>query len=170
MTFFEWAEKWNVPAAAVADWCANLTPPDVRKNEQGSESRVQSDTRVAAVSYGWLGRNNAGVTQPADETERPVRYGLGNDSKNWWKDFRSSDLIGVTRVTVQPHHVGRVFGVFTAMEIKKPDWNPRDLQRPSNDRERAQMTFLTHIATNGGIAGFVTKVEDYQRYISDYVR
>ncbi|QIG67928.1 hypothetical protein EVB53_126 [Rhizobium phage RHph_Y60] len=170
MQFHEWAEKWRIPAEAVAEWLSQLTPPDVNKNEQGSESRVGAELRLKAVGYGALWRNNAGATTPKDETERPVRYGLGNDSASWWKDWRSGDYVGVTRVVVQPHHVGRTFGVFTMIEAKKPDWNPRDLNRPSNTRERAQMTCLTHVASLGGIAGFATSTADYERYLNDYIR
>lgn len=168
MTFFEWAAKWNVPAAAVADWLGTLAPHDVKKSEQGSESRVGAELRLAAVPHGALWRNNAGATTPVDETERPVRYGLGNDSASWWKDWRSGDYVGITRVVVQPHHIGRTFGVFTMIEAKKPNWNPRDLNQPSNTRERAQMSCLTHVASLGGIAGFATSTADYERYIREW--
>ncbi|QIG67457.1 hypothetical protein EVB39_128 [Rhizobium phage RHph_TM3_3_9] len=166
MQFHEWADKWGVPPAAVAEWLSQLTPPDVNKNEQGSESRVGAELRLKAVGYGALWRNNAGAY--SDDTGRMIRYGLGNDSANWWKDWRSGDYAGITSVKVQPHHVGRTFGVFTMIEAKKPDWNPRDLNRPSNTRERAQMTCLTHVASLGGIAGFATSTADYERYIRDW--
>lgn len=166
MLFHEWASKWGIPADAVADWLSGVTPESFNESEQGSESRVGSELRLAAVEYGALWRNNAGAYK--DDTGRQVRYGLGNDSKKWWEDWRSGDYVGPTRVKVQPHHVGRTFGVFTMIESKKPNWNPRDLNQKSNTRERAQLSCLTHVASLGGIAGFATSADDYRRYIREW--
>lgn len=166
MLFHEWAERWRIPAEAVAEFLRNVTPTVPDPDNEASESRQQSLIRLAAPEFGWLGRNNAGV---AETETRPVRYGLGNDSAQWWKDWRSPDLIGVTRMTVQPHHVGRVIGVATFIEVKHASWNPSALNQKSNDRERAQLTCLTHMASLGAIAGFACGPDDYRRFVTEYV-
>lgn len=160
-------EAWQArhPQAA-AELNAILTP-EVPSASGSSESRVQSETRLAAVKHGALWRNNAGAY--SDDTGRQIRYGVGNDSKKFWESWRSPDLIGVTRVTVQPHHVGRIHGIATFIEVKGSDWSPARLEQPSNKRERAQMNCLRHVASLGGIAGFATSVADYENYVRLFV-
>jgi hypothetical protein len=166
MLFHEWAARWNIPQEAVADFLSHVTPERVAEEDDSSEGRIQSLIRLASpYEGGWLGRNNAGV---AETETRPVRYGLGNDSASWWKDWRSPDLIGVTKMVIEPRHVGRTVGIATFIEVKHASWNPRDLNRPSNERERAQLTCLTHMASLGAIAGFATSPDDYRRYIAEY--
>lgn len=161
-----WAARHNVSPEAMHELRHLLTPSKVLE-DGASESRAQSEIRLASAEHGSLWRNNAGATQPV-EGERPVRYGLGNDSKNLWEHWRSGDLVGITSVPVQPHHVGRTFGVFTMIECKHPGWNPKALNQPSNKRERAQMNCLTNVAALGGIAGFACSPDDYVRYIETW--
>lgn len=161
-----WAARHGVSKDALRELRALLTPPE-RLEDGGSESRAQSEIRLASASHGSLWRNNAGATQPMDG-ERPVRYGLGNDSKKLWEDWRSGDLVGATSVVIQPHHVGRTFGVFTMIEVKHPGWSPNALNQPSNKRERAQFNCLTNVAALGGIAGFACNSADYERYIEQW--
>lgn len=151
---------------AAAELDALLTPVAPAESG-GSEARVQSLTRLAAVKHGALWRNNAGQ---AELNGQPVRFGLGNESKRQWETWRSGDLVGITRVIVQPQHIGRTFGVFTMMEIKDSDWKPSRLDQPSNTRERAQMNCLRHVASLGGIAGFVCDAgRDYERYVREFI-
>ncbi|MCH6559741.1 hypothetical protein IH799_05225, partial [candidate division KSB1 bacterium] len=61
-----------------------------------------------------------------------------------------SDLIGWTRVKITQKMLGNTVAVFTALEVKTPDW-----KGPKNNRELRQQHFIQTVAKNGGIAGFV---------------
>lgn len=126
-----------------------------------SEADVQQILRITAPKYSnMLLRNNSGAMQ--DDTGRVVRFGLGNDSARLNKVFKSSDLIGLTQLVIQPHHVGQCVGVFTAVECKALGWKG---PHPSNEREQAQLNFINSVIAHGGYAGFATCVEDYNRII-----
>lgn len=119
------------------------------------ESTVQEEVQVEAIYHGCnLMRNNSGALK--DENGRPVRYGLGNISKDHNKRMKSSDLIGITKVTITPEMVGQTLGVFTAIEVKKEAWNPN---KKFDSRERAQNNFINWVKSMGGIAGFVNNVD-----------
>lgn len=154
MTFDEWAARHPQAAAELI----TVFTPEVPSDKGGSEQRVESLVTLESVKYGSLWRNNAGQAELAGQ---PVRFGLGNVSAKFWKNWRSSDRVGITRI----NYGDRTFGVFTACEIKKPGW-----KKPTDDREHAQANFLANVAQLGGIAGFVTCVEDYHRLIAEYVR
>jgi hypothetical protein len=115
-------------------------------NEAGTQSR-----RVlrAARLGGALWRNNSGACQ--DETGRQIRYGLGNISSQVNKVMKSSDLIGITPIIVTPDMIGQRLGIFTAEEIKRPDWKFRQ----SDERAVAQFNFIKKVISLGGIAKFV---------------
>lgn len=120
-----------------------------------SEAQVQQDLRLLAAQHGGsLWRNNMGACR--DDTGRMIRYGLGNDSKKLNEVWKSSDLIGITPVTVMPHHIGQRLGIFTAVEVKHPTW-----RGPSNARELAQRNFILDVTRMGGIGIFATSKEDY---------
>lgn len=124
------------------------------------ESTAQNAVRLAAAHHGGaLWRNNSGAL--LDKAGRMVRFGLGNDSARINAVWKSSDLIGIVPVTVQPHHVGMVWGVFTAIEMKAPDWR----LTPGDDRARAQGNFINQVRGLGGIAGFCRSVEEFERII-----
>jgi hypothetical protein len=106
-----------------------------------------------------LFRNNSGAMQ--DQTGRLVRYGLGHVSKQLNKNFKSSDLIGITPVTITKEMVGSVVGVFTACEIKRSDWKFKGLKR-----EVAQKNFIDFIIARGGIGGFCKSVDDFLKIIN----
>jgi hypothetical protein len=95
----------------------------------------------------------------------PVRYGLGNDSAKLNKKFKSSDLIGLTPVTVRWQDVGRVFGVFTAIETKKPGWTYQ-----GTEREAGQLFFINAIKARGGTGGFATCPADYINILSEFMK
>lgn len=158
MTFEQWAARHSQAAAELQ----TLLTPAARDTSGSSEARVQSELRLAATRYGALWRNNAGAY--SDDTGRQIRYGLGNESAKFWKSWRSVDLIGPTRITVQPHHIGRTFGIFTSIEVKQSGW-----VKPKDERERAQFNHLKHVSSLGGIAGFATSTADYERFIRDFI-
>ena len=94
------------------------------------------------------------------DDDRHIRFGLGNDSQKLNKVWKSSDLIGMTRVTSTA--VGQVFGVFTAIECKRPGW-----VAPENERDRAQASFISTVRSLGGIGGFATDRNQYKRIIEE---
>lgn len=158
MTFDEWRARHPVAAAELQ----RILTPDIPAASGSSEARVQSETRLAAVKYGALWRNNAGQAELAGQ---PVRFGLGNESVKFWKNWRSGDLVGITRMTIQPHHVGRTVGIFTMIEVKHAGW-----KKPTDERERAQMNCLTHVASLDGIAGFVNSPHEYEKLVITYTK
>ncbi len=120
-----------------------------------TESPVQNHTRLnIANAGGVVWRNNVGVLR--DETGRTVRFGLCNDSKALNQSIKSSDLIGIMPVLIQPHHVGQTAGIFTALECKHPGWH----LTPSDERAHAQAKYHKIVRDLGGFAGFVTSEVD----------
>ncbi len=132
-----------------------------------SESRIQKNIRLATnLTGGLLFRNNSGSAVFKQRgVIRHVRYGLGNDSKLLNAEFKSSDLIGITPITIEPRHVGRVFGVFTALEVKSGNWIYHATQR-----EIAQLHFLNTIRERGGIATFTPDELTYFKAITEYLK
>lgn len=49
-------------------------------------------------------------------------------------------------------------GRFAAFEVKRPGW-----KRPSGEREEKQAAFLAEVRKRGGVAAFVTGVDDVVR-------
>jgi hypothetical protein len=119
-----------------------------------AEDAVQAMVRLRASQLGWrLFRNNVGVL--LDETGRPVRFGLANDSKQLNAEYKSGDLIGIRPVLILPEHVGRTLGVFASVECKHPNWVPR----ASDTRYQAQKRWADLITSLGGYAHIVTGPE-----------
>jgi len=119
------------------------------------EAQVQQRVRLEAARFGLqLWRNNSGAF--TDERGRLVRFGLGNDSAALSAQIKSSDLIGITPVTVTQAHVGRILGVFTALECKRPGWH----LTPGDERAIAQGRFHGIVRDAGGFAGFVCDPAD----------
>lgn len=114
------------------------------------ENTVQQEIQIEAPKFACiLMRNNSGALK--DDTGRLVRYGLGNVSKQHNDRLKSSDLIGFTKVIVTPEMVGQAIAIFTAIEVKKEDWNEN---KKLDKREQAQNNFINWIKNNGGIASF----------------
>lgn len=150
MTMEEWRQRWNLPPQAIAE-LFHLYDPSITSEGMG-ETAMQSRLRVNASRAGvMLWRNNSGAVQSDDG--RHVRYGLANDSERINTHLKSSDLIGITPVTWH----GRKFGLFTAIECKRPGW-----RGPENDRDRAQAAYLTLVTSLGGLARFATSPEDFR--------
>lgn len=123
-----------------------------------SETAITSHILLnAAQSNIDLWRNNVGGFY--DETGRFVRYGLGSFTKE--QELASSDYIGITPLFIMPEHVGRIVGVFTAVEMKKSDWKFN-----SNDkRSLYQKNFIDMVLKAGGYAGFAPSLEDFRKII-----
>lgn len=119
-----------------------------------SETDVQNSIRIRAAQAGMiLWRNNSGVlpqtTGYHDEdgtfipAGRPIRFGLGNDSKAANAACKSSDLIGIA-----------ADGRFLAVECKAPGW-----RFTNTAREKAQLAYITLVRRRGGVALFATSWE-----------
>lgn len=126
-----------------------------------SETAVQQQTRLlhCQLTNGQIWRNNSGAYE--DEYGNHIRYGLANDSAQLNKKIKSSDLIGITPVLIQPHMVGYYLGVFTAYECKPSGWR----MRPSDERALAQEKFHAIVKGSCGFAGFVTDPNDIRGII-----
>ena len=125
------------------------------------ESTVQQEIQIKAMHYSChLMRNNSGALE--DKDGRPVRYGLGNVSKAHNDKIKSSDLIGFTKVVITPEMVGQTVAIFTAIEVKKEDW---DMQKNFDAREIAQEAFIKWVNNNGGIAFFANHIDDLNNLI-----
>lgn len=150
-TLNQWAAKWGVPYAALYDLQQQFGMHGTGPAAAGiatSESGVQNLVRLEAAKKGArLFRNNVGVL--TDDTGRPVRYGLANDSAQMNKAIKSSDLIGIRPVIVSQDMVGSTIGQFVAREIKAPGW-----RFGGTDREVAQLRFIELVSSMGGDAAF----------------
>lgn len=128
-----------------------------------SESAVSQHTQYALTQAGGFAmRNNVGVA--FDATGRPIRYGLMNESKAVNSKYKSSDLIDCVPIVIQPHHVGRTFGLFVALETKHSHWT----LRPSDDHAQAQLRFINLIRRNGGAADFITDADQVNLLLGAY--
>ena len=114
------------------------------------ESNIERLSMVELSKIGCLmSKNNKGVLP--DRRGIPVRFGLFNFNKQQSKEFKSSDLIGITPVVITPEMVGSTIGVFTGLEAKKANWH-----YVGSEHEEAQKNFLDTVKRYGGIAGFFT--------------
>lgn len=118
-----------------------------------SETVNQQQIRLALARAGvqaW--RNNSGACQDT-KTGRLIRYGLANDSAQLNEHIKSSDLIACVPRLILPSDVGRVLGVFAAVECKASDY-------AKDDRYTAQAKFHDIVRSVGGLAGFATTPEE----------
>lgn len=96
-----------------------------------TETDVLQECRLAASECGaTMHRNNRGAYK--DKNGRFIRYGVG--------DPGGSDLVGWTKD-----------GLFCALEIKIPDWVPRNAA--DKKRYEEQLNFIEQVRKAGGIAG-----------------
>jgi hypothetical protein len=150
MNLYEWANRWNIPPAAITELRTmmgqvNTDPPPANGL---SEAAIQANIRLDATRKGMrLWRNNVGAVETEDG--RFIRYGLCNDSKKMNQTIKSSDLIGIKPVTIEPHHVGTVIGQFVAREVKAGNW-----RYSGSAREEAQARFIELVVSLGGDAKF----------------
>ncbi len=149
----EWAHRWGIPATAIADLRQTMgvrTDPMSRYDDATTEAGVSQRVRLEyAKNTHRLWRNNVGVLN--DKRGVPVRFGLANDSKQLNQVVKSSDLIGITQVRIEQHHVGSIIGQFTAIETKKPGW-----KYTGTKREVAQLKYHELVISMGGIGRFLS--------------
>ena len=148
----QWAAQLGIPPQAVQALFAQMTaaalPPAGTAHTAFSEARIVQERRLAAAQAGGvLWRNNVGAAK--DEYGNYFRYGLCNDSKQMNERLKSSDLIGITPVTITLGHVGTVIGQFTAEECKEGPW-----KYTGTPREKAQLAFIELVGNMGGKAKF----------------
>lgn len=146
----EWAKKWGVSNAAIADLQNTLTQqtPDPKTQPGESEAAIQTRIRLEASRKGMrLFRNNVGAGYMADGSF--IRFGLANDSKQMNDRIKSHDLIGIRPVLIEPPHVGTIIGQFVSREVKASNWKYRGTKR-----EEAQLRWAELITSMGGDACF----------------
>lgn len=148
----QWADRWRVPPAAVAELGLLLKGLDNELTGEAltgrSESHVQSIVRLEAANLGIrLWRNNVGAGKT--EAGTFVRYGLANDSPQVNARLKSGDLIGIRSVLIQPEHVGHVIGQFVSREVKRGGW-----VYTGTEREVAQANWAALVNSMGGDAKF----------------
>ena len=115
------------------------------------EAAVQTHTRLALARMGAITqRNNVGACE--DVTGRIIRYGLMNDSQQMNRQFKSSDLINIIPILIEPRHVGMTLGVYAAIECKREGWT----LTPGDARGQAQARYHELVRSVGGIGGFVS--------------
>lgn len=115
-----------------------------------SEAAVQALVRLEAARKGVrLWRNNVGVLK--DKTDRPVRYGLANDSSALNANLKSGDLIGWRPVVITQAMVGTTIAQFVSRECKAVGWVYR-----GDEREQAQLRWHTMVRDAGGDSAFAT--------------
>jgi hypothetical protein len=156
-----WQVRWGhlLPPEAVRDLRAALDPvtPPPGPVSTTSEQAAASYIRIHAGQRGIpLWRNNNGAAY--DQTGRLIRFGLGHESAALQARWKSSDLIGILPVTIEPAHVGCTLGVFLAVETKAPGW----YLTPGDKRGQAQAAFLQSVRGFGGAAGFASGVQDLE--------
>ena len=112
-----------------------MTHQDLQKQAMIAASKSRQVTLFPnRVAKGWVGQvttrtaNTVTLSHP-----RPIESGLG---------VGSSDLVGVTRVTITPDMVGRTMAVFTACEVKVG----------KDKLSKAQREYLALVKSWGGIA------------------
>lgn len=142
--------RHGISDAAIAELGGILGTDAAPVIGEGSESRVQSEVRLAAPARNFrLWRNNVGVLK--NEAGTPVRYGLANDSAQLNRRLKSSDLIGWRRLVITPEMVGGLVAQFAAIECKHAGWRYK-----GDDHEQAQNRFVSLVAADGGYATFAT--------------
>jgi UDP-N-acetylenolpyruvoylglucosamine reductase len=150
MDFYNWAARWQIPAAAIQELkqVFNLQPSTVAPVL--SEAAVSNLIKAEASAKGMrLWRNNVGAGTLDNGSF--IRFGLANESSQINKVIKSADLIGIKPVVIQPYHVGGVIGQFVSREIKRPGW-----RYAGTEREQAQLKWAELIAYLGGDACFAT--------------
>lgn len=155
MTFTEWEQRHPEAAADLARCFLPTAPPPAPEK---SEAWAQQQVRLQAARVGaFAWRNNVGAT-PArcgdcGAAQRPIRYGLANDSAQLNARLKSSDLILAIPRQITRADVGTTLAQFGAVECKAPGWG-----YTATERERAQLAWLTLIRRLGGMATFSTGV------------
>lgn len=151
---YQWAARNGVSIQALAELQAifRMQGDDyIPKHVKGvSEEAVASVLLLEASRKDvMLFRNNVGVLR--NESGRPVRYGLANESKSANKILKSGDYIGWRSVPIQQHHVGTVMAQFISRETKRVGWH-----YTGDEHEQAQLAWAQLVVSGGGDATFCT--------------
>lgn len=162
LSYAEWAGRHPQAAAELAQ--VTTMAPAAEQPSFTDEAGAQQEARFqVARAGGLIWRNNVGATPKVVEAHCPkcqfkfevhqriIRYGLANDSAQLNDVFKSSDLIGVMPRLITQEMVGAVIGQFLAVECKHPGWN-----YTGAGRETGQQSYLSLVASKGGIAQFST--------------
>jgi len=124
-----------------------------------TETDVQNLSILAIQAAGGAAlRNNSGVAREVDDHGQPrvVRYGLGNTSEKFNREFKTGDLVGIYPERVyllrEPAVPGAIYtiGIFCMWECKRPGW-----RYTGTERERGQWNAIQWVRKRGGRAGFV---------------
>ena len=155
MNYSEWSARHPAAAAEMAAMLHDeFSAPDPDGGK--SEAYAQQQARFNASKAGAMSwRNNVGATpakcKNCGAKQRPVRYGLANDSARLNKDIKSSDLILAIPRVIRPEMVGTTIAQFGSVETKRPGWH-----YTGNGREAGQAAWLALIKSIGGFAAFST--------------
>ena len=156
----DWATRWNVPAACLADLMQCMGAGDVPPEPSApantySEQWTQSNVVLEAPRFGvWITRNNVGAKTWTDEKtgqKTHIRWGLANETPARNKAVKSADLIGIDGRPIEPWEVGRPRGRLVSRECKRPGWTYK-----GDAHEQAQLAWAALVPRYGGDARFVT--------------
>ena len=156
MNYAQWQAKHPRAAAELFGMIRDMPWPAPGDVSEKSEAWAQQQIRFKVAQLGGMAwRNNVGAT-PAKcpdcgEKQRPVRYGLANDSPRLNERIKSSDLIAAIPRRITPDMVGTTIAQFGTIEAKHPGW-----KYAGTEREQAQAAWLALISKLGGFATFST--------------
>lgn len=155
-TYADWVAQHPQAAADLQQLIGAMPWPASEAAAGHSEAWAQQQVRLAIAHQGGMSwRNNVGAT-PArcpdcGAKQRPVRYGLANDSQQLNERIKSSDLVGAVPRIVTPDMLGTTIAQFVAVEAKRPGWS-----FSGTKHEQAQAAWLAMITKLGGMAQFST--------------
>lgn len=156
MTYNNWQAKHPQAAIDLFNVICDAPWPPPAKVADKSEAWAQQQIRFKFAKAGGMAwRNNVGAT-PArcpdcNAKQRPLRFGLGNDSHKLNQVIKSSDIIGIVPRLITSAMVGTTIAQFASVEAKRPGW-----KFTGNEHETAQATWLALVAKIGGYATFST--------------
>lgn len=156
MTYNQWAAKHPQAAVDLFTVISDAPWPPPADVADKSEAWAQQQIRLKIARAGGMAwRNNVGAT-PArcpncGEKQRPLRYGLANDSHKLNERVKSSDIIGIIPRHITSAMIGTTIAQFVSVEAKCPGW-----KFTGNDHENAQAAWLALIRQIGGYATFST--------------
>jgi hypothetical protein len=131
------------------------------------EGSAAQKVRVRATAWFCrLFRNNSGVL-PSIDSNRPVRFGLGNESKELNREMKSHDYIGFTPIVITQDMVGNKVAVFTSVETKAEGFEVKK-KYSKKSREQAQNNWSILIRENGGIAGFASTPDQFDSIMQEF--